>query len=260
MSVENACGEASSSTDADGKEFSCEFCGESLSHPSHLSRHKRLKHADELENICPTCGDSFVSERGVKLHHKRSHGETLTVETSECKQCGVMFEHRDNLTPHTCSTDCRDKWQTGENASNWRGGKVSVTCEWCGEQTKHNPNKADERMFCDKWCAGKWRSETQSGENNPVWKGGKVWYYGPNWKRQRRKARKRDQYKCRECGATERELGSIPSVHHRVKIRHFKDKYDSPEWYEKGNRLENLITLCETHHRKWEQLPVQPSP
>ena len=257
---ESASGEATGSSDATDKEFSCEYCEASFPHPSGLSRHKRLNHAEKLDHNCPTCGDPFPTKRGVKLHHKRSHGKTLTVETSTCKQCGCEFEHRDNLSPHTCSTTCRDKWQTGENGANWRGGKETVVCEWCGETVKLNPNKADDRRFCDKWCAGKWRSEAQSGENNPVWKGGKIYYYGPNWKRQRRKARKRDQYRCRECGATERELGTIPSVHHRMKMRHYKEKYDAPEWYEKGNRLENLITLCEKHHRKWEGLPIQPPP
>lgn len=257
---ENALGKADSDSDANDKELLCEYCGDSVSHPSHLTRHKRLKHPDKLEDSCPTCGEVFASERGVKLHHKRTHGETLTLASSECKQCGGEFEHQDNRSPHTCSIECRDKWQTGENAANWKGGKETVTCEWCGDEYTLNPNKADSRRFCDKWCAGKWRSEQQTGKDNPWWNGGKVRYYGPNWKRQRRKARKRDQYRCQECGKTERGLGEIPSMHHRVKIRHFKEKYDAPEWYEKGNRLENLIMLCEEHHRKWERLPVQPSP
>lgn len=247
---ESALGKATDCSTASDKELTCEYCGDTVSHPSHLPRHKRLKHADKLDDTCPTCGEVFSSERGVKLHHKRTHGETLAVTTSTCKQCGESFEHRDRRNPHTCSIECRDKWQSGENASNWRGGKITLTCEWCDEEFRVNPNKS-HRRFCGDPCASSWHSEQITGEDNPSWNGGQVRYYGPTWERQKKRARKRDQYRCQHCRTTVAELGKNPSVHHITPFREFDDS-------ERANRLDNLITLCEPCHRKWEGLYLRP--
>lgn len=259
---ESASGEANGSTTcrSKGSSETCEYCGRELSDESSLTRHLRLRHADKLDHSCPSCEQVFSTDRGLKLHHSRTHGEKIKRGSEVCDNCGETFKFKQSRreNPRFCESECRDAYQTGPEHPNYQGGKEEVVCEWCGESKFVNPNKADDRRFCDKWCAGKWRSHTQVGDNNPVWEGGKLRYYGPNWDRQRRKALRRDQYRCRECGATEQNLGCVPSVHHRKPLREFKDEHDAPEWYEKGNDLSNLITLCETHHRKWEQMPVQP--
>jgi len=260
---ESASGEADGSTACWAKDSShtCDECGRELSDASGLKRHIRLKHPDQLDYPCPTCDSAFPTERGLKLHHTRSHDERLGMEESVCENCGDTFEYdpTQRKDPLFCEDTCRDAYQTGENHPNYQGGKVPVECEWCGDVELFNPNKAEDRRFCNGPCYAKWRSHNLTGEDNPYWNGGKVYYYGPNWKRQRRKARKRDQYKCQVCGKDERDLGQIPSTHHKVKIRHFKARYDAPEWYERGNRLGNLVLLCEEHHREWEGMPVQPA-
>lgn len=62
---------------------------------------------------------------------------------------------------------------------------------------------------------------------------------GPNWKRQRRAARLRDNNTCRHCGTTEGKL----TVNHIVPFRLFSN-------YREANRLENLETLCVPCHSK----------
>lgn len=250
---ESASGKAVSSYSPSDKELTCDICGDTLSDPSHVTRHKRLKHPEQLDHDCPSCDDTFSTERGLKLHHKRTHGETLTVETSECKQCGREFSHRDNLDPHTCSTECRDEWQTGENAANWKGGKVTSTCEWCGEEYKTHENKADSQRFCGQSCQRRWHPEHFSGENNPVWKGGKTRYYGPSWYKQRRKARERDDHTCQSCGVTKEEYGRSMSVHHIIPFREF-----GVDRHEEANRLSNLVSLCRECHRKYEGMYIRP--
>jgi DEAD/DEAH box helicase domain-containing protein len=76
--------------------------------------------------------------------------------------------------------------------------------------------------------------------------------YGPDWPAQRDAARARDGYRCRQCGAAERE-GRSHDVHHITPFRTFGYVPGANERYELANRLENLITLCPTCHRRVER-------
>lgn len=97
------------------------------------------------------------------------------------------------------------------------------------------------------------RRGAQPGEENSYWRGGYEPYYGPNWYEQRRKAKNRDNHECVKCGKTDEEhleeYGWELEVHHIVPASSFQD-------YQKMNDLENLITLCRKHHRKYEELPA----
>ena len=92
------------------------------------------------------------------------------------------------------------------------------------------------------------------GEDHPDWKGGWEDYYGPSWWRQRKKAWERDAYECRVCGISKDELGKNPDVHH------IKPKYEwnVEEEHEEMNSLDNLISLCPSHHKridgKWKEI------
>lgn len=92
----------------------------------------------------------------------------------------------------------------------------------------------------------------QPGELNANWAGGYEPYYGENWAEKRRAARSRDGYECVVCGKTDQEHRSEHGweleVHHIEPVRTFDDPTDA-------NGLENLITLCRTHHREYEALP-----
>jgi DEAD/DEAH box helicase domain-containing protein len=67
--------------------------------------------------------------------------------------------------------------------------------------------------------------------------------YGPNWPRQRERARQRDGFRCQVCGAL--ELGRQHDVHHKTPFRMFQSA-------EQANLLENLLTLCHSCHRQVE--------
>jgi DEAD/DEAH box helicase domain-containing protein len=73
--------------------------------------------------------------------------------------------------------------------------------------------------------------------------------YGPDWARARDKARARDGYRCRQCGAPERE-GRAHQVHHLEPFRHFGYIPGANRNDRMANALDNLITMCATcHHR-----------
>ena len=68
--------------------------------------------------------------------------------------------------------------------------------------------------------------------------------YGPDWPRIRLAVRTRDEFLCRVCGAPEN--GREHDVHHKIPFRAFSSIAEA-------NRMDNLITLCPSCHRKTEQ-------
>jgi DEAD/DEAH box helicase domain-containing protein len=67
--------------------------------------------------------------------------------------------------------------------------------------------------------------------------------YGLNWNKQRDLARARDGFRCQLCGEPEGKKNH--HVHHKVPFRMFESN-------EQANQLANLITLCNSCHRKVE--------
>ncbi|HMB25532.1 MAG TPA: Zn-binding domain-containing protein, partial [Anaerolineales bacterium] len=68
--------------------------------------------------------------------------------------------------------------------------------------------------------------------------------YGPGWQKTRDRVRARDKFTCQVCGAL--ETTRQHDVHHKTPFRAFPS-------YVEANRLENLITLCHSCHRKVEE-------
>jgi len=84
-----------------------------------------------------------------------------------------------------------------------------------------------------------------SGEEHFNWDGGHKGYYGPSWDSQRQRALERDNYSCQICDDTKEELGRKPSVHHITSTGY----WNIEEEHETMNSLNNLITLCQKHHK-----------
>ena len=67
--------------------------------------------------------------------------------------------------------------------------------------------------------------------------------YGPDWAALRQRVRQRDGYRCQSCGAP--ETNRAHDVHHLAPFRQFASPAEA-------NRLENLVTLCASCHRRAE--------
>ncbi len=65
----------------------------------------------------------------------------------------------------------------------------------------------------------------------------------PTGRVKRDAARQRDDHTCQNCGLP--EDGRSHDVHHKIPFRAFED-------FSEANRLENLVTLCPTCHRRAE--------
>lgn len=173
-----------------------------------------------------------------------------------CTNCGKNFtreKHRVNSNIVFCSNKCASIY-TGEK----RRKRIKLSCDYCNKEITRRPceiNREDRKLtFCDKNCKTNYMSYFMSGHNNPNWKGGHSEYRGPNWLRQRRAARERDNKTCVECGATGKDIELV--IHHIVPFRFFDNDYKT------ANKIRNLKTLCRSCHAKqeshlWNEVPEE---
>ncbi|MFB6198031.1 MAG: homing endonuclease associated repeat-containing protein, partial [Halobacteriaceae archaeon] len=101
----------------------------------------------------------------------------------------------------------------------------------------------------------------QPGDENPAWKDTTVrGYYGPNWDEQREKRIEIDDCQCQHCGMSRErhydKWGEDLNVHH-IKPRSDFVEGGELDW-ESANRVQNLITLCNTHHGVYEGTGLRP--
>lgn len=161
-----------------------------------------------------------------------------------CNQCNVQFNTKPYLVKegkkNFCSTSCYGKWQRIYNIGRGRI-RFEVICDFCGNKLQKCKSEIGKHTFCDRKCLYKWRSITFVGENSPSWKGGHSCYRGYNWDKQRELALERDGHCCIVCKAKDKTL----HVHHKIPFRLFNT-------FESANELLNLITVCNSCHRKLE--------
>ena len=91
-----------------------------------------------------------------------------------------------------------------------------------------------------------------SGEEHPYWKeNSEKKYYGPGWYKKRKEIRERDGYECRVCGS--RDQRRQLDVHHiKPQTKFIQEGLDPLIDSEIINADDNLVTLCQSCHRKFE--------
>lgn len=153
----------------------------------------------------------------------------------ECEYCGEEITGKKPWRRKYCSRECNGKSKTVE---------YTITeCKNCGKNIAH---KQQKRKYCSTAC---YNTDQHSGEDNYFYRESVSRKYGKNWESQRQKALKRDFNRCRICNISNKKckekFGRGLSVHHKTPIKMFDNK-------EKGNRLRNLISLCNKCHAKTE--------
>lgn len=173
-----------------------------------------------------------------------------------CACCGKEFyrspANRERGLSY-CSRECMGKAfegrAIGEKHPRWKGTDTRP-CNNCGTSITRPKWAWNSRdlTFCDMKCFGEWKANNWTGEDNPCWRGGHAPYYGANWLRQQREARKRDNHCCQLCGINEAECRRALDVHHIVPFRFF-----GIERCREANALSNLISLCDSCHKYAER-------
>jgi endogenous inhibitor of DNA gyrase (YacG/DUF329 family) len=220
-----------------------------------------------VEVNCTTCGDTVeripskadgnnFCSRDCYHEWKRTDWEPESGKVAvECEQCGDDFQvypYRED-SARFCSRECKDnhmKGKSGAGTPAFSGAKEEYECDNCGATFKTYPYH--DTAHCSDECYRESLQAKYTGEGNPVWRGGRVDNYGPNWQAQRERALERDGYTCQDCGTHADEMERSPDVHHKKRLGWFKEEYDAPEWYERGNQVDNLVTLCPSCHMKRE--------
>ena len=261
----------------------CERCGDVFTasdlRQRYCSRACFGKHQrDRVSLSCEQCGDAFEVHSGRKdearfcsrMCHSEWMSENQRGENSPnwkgrceiiCEQCGEVFKvHPSRVGAQFCSMECKGKASrgdfVGEKNPSWAGGDVTLECLQCGNGFGAIPSRADEAKFCSEGCFGDWYSENLVGENHPAWKGG--YAYGTGWPEQREKARERDGYQCRRCGMAEEEQIQIHG--RKLPVHHIQPVIAFNGDYERADRLENLVTVCDACHPVVEKMaPLLPS-
>lgn len=187
------------------------------------------------------CGNQKVVPGSMLRYH---NGERI-------KSCGCL--KRENAVRYLQSEKARTisrengKKNKGKPSKRRMDPLPPKLCLQCGREFEISRGTDKEyrerRRFCSSECWYEFLREDAS--RNPAWRGGYSPYYGPNWDKQRRAARKRDRYFCQQCNKTEKELGRELEVHHIVPFRIF-----GIERYREANHLDNLISLCKSCHSK----------
>lgn len=203
--------------------------------------------------VCPECGKNFsyypsAYDNGIKSHCSRECQKRSARTETTCTECGKVFWYHKSWPRKFCSRKCAAAQNAIANLGNYAQGEgvVSVICDNCGTVfgKRSDQHRKTTRHFCCQKCFGEWQSQNICGEHHPLFKGNRPQYYGKNWRSQRRKARKRDDYTCQRCGKTQAENGKALDVHHIRPFRKF-----GLEHYEEANHLDNLVSLCISCHK-----------
>ena len=140
-----------------------------------------------------------------------------------------------------------------------RSASSAVRCRHCG----HNVSLPEWVQgldvglhYCDERCRQAWVESEPDFTVRLDDRGRRR--RGANWELQARRARERDQFRCQSCGITEESLGGRLHVHHRIPFRRFRSNVEA-------NKLEHLISVCPSCHRRQEselsrELPLFSTP
>jgi len=204
-----------------------------------------------VHKTCPTCGKEFDAPlwrvRRVKTIYCSARCAKHKVDVL-CDWCGCSFQKTPSaLGKHNfCSRKCCRAWQGAEGIVGVPYARIQLVCQICGDSFEREQNAVGKNNYCSKECFYKAHRARMVGEKNPSWRGGGEFYYGPNWKRQARRARVRDGHVCQHCGVAEAALDKKLHVHHITPLRSFERDFRS------ANSLRNLVSLCPSCHKYLE--------
>ncbi len=90
-------------------------------------------------------------------------------------ECGIIRSITANslITGNSTSCGCYQKeTMLGEGGRFWKGGPVTVCCDYCGTEYKVQRCKEKDARFCSRQCSQNWKSENLSGDRASNWRGG----------------------------------------------------------------------------------------
>jgi hypothetical protein len=228
----------SKSFDKYNDKYYCSQCGKLIA---------RRIHGKQKESSTKFCDSKCKGKyNGSRIKNRSKPFNEKSSVNLKCLYCGVDYSviRSRELSSKFCSMSCAAKYRTSKKQKHF------AICTKCSKEFTLRKCRIDnaDNNFCSVECMGLFYSEEKlfSGENSPTWGGGKI-YRGDDWNKQRKACMFRDGYSCADCGISEAEhieiTGNELSVHHIIPFVMFKS-------HKEANKLDNLITVCESCHRK----------
>lgn len=123
---------------------------------------------------CPTCGRTdFKSEEGMKQHHARTHGKSLSMVDLECEWCGKSYQLRTSKAENSrfCSNECKFN-SLHEQKRKENPASNELSCETCGETIYRHDYEIEsaDNFYCSREC----KNRGETGENHHRWSGGDI--------------------------------------------------------------------------------------
>lgn len=251
-------------------------------------RSGKYKRGSKRVHSCTHCGSKVVGASKAK----RRNGDTAdhifcdrdcydafrAIESNrvvaQCKGCGKGIRKKDtpSRNPAYCSMDCRREHKRARPKHCMSCGCWFTPLKW--HSGSRRLTTANEMKTCSTECYRQTIRDNEErktkigkamlGDKHPNWLGGAPitnrGYRGSGWAGKRKRALKRDGYRCVECGISDEahreEHGYGLDVNHiRPFWQHCGDN-------EKANRLSNLESMCRSCHqtKEWRERrsgPVQ---
>lgn len=163
-----------------------------------------------------------------------------------CEYCGNSFSRQPSRLKYGRGKHCSPACQYAAIRERPKT-QVERSCLNCNNAFFVPPSLLKTTRGAGKYCCRACRDIHRNGMNHPQYINGSAQEHrGPNWQAQKRRAKRRDKWKCRKCGKTHKqcveEYGQTLHVHHIRPYRLFAS-------YLEANALPNLITLCAPCHR-----------
>lgn len=156
----------------------------------------------------------------------------------------VLAEHDRRETP--AATVCNGEVRVTTQVVSFRRIRRFTHEQLGAEPLDFSPSELD--------TTGYWFTVTPAAQRRLEEQG--AWFdslndYGPNWNAMRLQVRVRDKFRCTQCGAPE-SPGREHDVHHLTPFRTFGYVRGVNDFYLLANRIENLVLVCRTCHRRLE--------
>lgn len=123
------------------------------------------------EYECPSCDYTTDHEGGMKIHHEKTHGESIAKTSVTCDNCGDTVErYESEMEGHKykyCGARCRDDHRSelpSQDQPAYKGGRETVECYVCSTNisVKSYRLERSERFFCSDECKSEGQSKLHS--------------------------------------------------------------------------------------------------
>jgi hypothetical protein len=238
----------------------CPTCGNEYKNQHGMRIHHGQTHDEQLgvtTKVCEICGEEYETltcrADGSKYCSNACKGAAKRVErvTRTCGYCSKPFDVRSTSERTYCCNECRyaaHRQLSGDKTPNWKGGKITLTCEACGDAYDVDPHRTDRTRACSVECKDELAAQVPA-EEHWNYRGGRsrrlygavVRFLGDeHWRKTRERIRSDSD--CALCGIHISDVERAHHAHHIVPV------------YAGGtNADELLMPLCGVCHNTVER-------